>query len=49
MNTEQLKLLFEYIDARIAELHPDGDCRDVLRRIEAENALLNICPETRDP
>lgn len=49
MNTEQLKLLFEYIDARIAELSPNSDSRDILRRIEAEDALLNVCPETRDP
>ena len=49
MSTQILKLLFEYIDARIAELHPDGDGRDVARRMEAEDALLSICPETRDP
>lgn len=49
MNTQILKLLFEYIDARIVELHPDGDCHDVVRRMQAEDALLNICPETRDP
>ena len=49
MNTELLKLLFEYIDARIAELSPNSDTRDILRRMEAENELFNVCPETHDP
>ena len=49
MNTEILKLLFEYIDARIAELSPGNNGHDILRRIQAEDELLSICPETRDP
>lgn len=49
MNTQILKLLFEYIDARIAELSPDGGDHDVVRRMQAEDELLSICPETRDP
>jgi len=49
MNTEVLKLLFEYIDARIAELSPDGGSHDMVRRMQAEDDLLSIVPEIRDP
>ncbi len=49
MNTEILRLLFEYIDARIAELSPDGGSHDAIRRMQAEDDLLSIVPETRDP
>ena len=48
MNTQILKLLFEYIDARIEKQAPGGD-HAILRRMQAEDALLSICPEPRDP